>query len=414
MMNVCKKILFILPSLEVGGLERVQVTLANKLAGSGYDVTVMILDPIDELKTELDPNVHLVYKPYKKHFGQKIPYIRYKLYDDGMWETRASDCELYEYYIGKDHYDVEIAFFRGLPIKIISGGAEKKHNDFRRKSVCIEKNNTDFSEIVVHRNTRTKHIAWVHTDFRKAAGYKNNFKSLEDVHSAYARFDKVVCVSREAQAGFREVIGDTNNLTTIYNLLPIEEIKKKAAQQPEVPVHRAKLHLVLVGRLLDSAKGQKRLIDVVSKLHEESVDISLALVGGGGDEQILKSEIAAKNASAYITMTGNQMNPYPYIKQADMLICASYFEGYNLTVAEALILETPVLSTDCTGPNEILDHGKYGMIVENSEEGLYKGIRTVAEHPQLLEELQEKAIARKDFFDEARVLKEITDLFEGK
>jgi glycosyltransferase involved in cell wall biosynthesis len=410
-----QKILFILPSLAVGGLERVQVTLANKLAGAGYDVTVMILAPIDELKAEIDQKVHLVYKPYKDHLGKKLPYIRHRFYDDGMWETRASARELYEYYVSKDHYDIEIAFFRGLPIKIVSGGAGNKAQRFQTEIGVHRKKFTPISaKSLCTEKADTKYLAWVHTDFRKAVGYKNNFKSLEDVHSAYAKFDKVICVSQEAQAGFREVIGDTNNLTTIYNLLPVEEIKQKAEQRPEIPVYRAKLHLVLVGRLLDSAKGQKRLIDVVAKLHEEGFDISLALVGGGDDEQMLKDEIDTKNASKYITMTGSQMNPYPYIKQADMLICASYFEGYNLTVAEALILEKPVLSTDCTGPNEILEHGKYGVIVENSEDGLYEGIRSVAEHPEMLKELQEKAIARKDFFDESRILKEITDLFERK
>jgi glycosyltransferase involved in cell wall biosynthesis len=409
-----KKILFVVPSLTVGGMERMQVTLANALHSAGYDITIITLSPDHTLASELNEGIKLIYRPYREFpVRSRIKYI-WTFYDDGVWETRSSPRKLHRYYIGKDHYDVEIAFFRGLPIKIISGGAGKKAQRFQQEIGVHRKNFTPISpKSLCTEKSNTKHIAWVHNDFRKAVGYKNNFKSLEDVHSAYAKFDKVICVSQEAQAGFREVIGDTNNLTTIYNLLPVEEIKQKAEQQPEVLVYRAKLHLVLVGRLLDSAKGQKRLIDVVAKLHEEGLDISLALVGGGSDEQMLQNEIADKNSSAYITMTGSQMNPYPYIKQADMLICASYFEGYNLTVAEALILETPVLSTNCTGPNEILDHGKYGMIVENSEEGLYKGIRTVAEHPQLLEELQEKAIARKDFFDEARILKEITDLFGG-
>jgi glycosyltransferase involved in cell wall biosynthesis len=314
-----------------------------------------------------------------------------------MWETRATAKELHKYYVGKEHFDVEIAFFRGLSIKIISGGIKDKHNDSLETSVS--------------RKDDTKYIAWVHSDFRKAIGYKNNFKTIEDVYNAYASFDNVVCVSQEAMIGFKEVIGDTNNLTTIYNMLPIENIKRKSEQLPEVSVHRAKLHLVLVGRLLDSAKGQKRLIDVVSRLHEEGYDISLALIGGGGDEQMLKNEIAVKKASSYITMTGNQMNPYPYIREADLLVCASYFEGYNLTVAEALILETPVLSTRCTGPCEILGNGKYGMIVDNSEKGIYNGLKQFVEEPDLLRFYKNKSSQRINFFDEKKILKQITNLF---
>lgn len=407
-----KKVLFILPSLAVGGLERVQVTIANKLCKQGFDITIMILEPVDTLKTELDSSIRLIYKPYRKHLGQRIPYIRHKFYDDGMWETRATPEQLHEYYVGNDYYDVEIAFFRGLSIKIVSGGIKKNHNDFRKNRCAQKKINTDFSENVVQRELERKRIAWVHNDFRRATGYANNFKSMRDVFKAYSLFDNVVCVSEEAKNGFIEVIGDTGNLTRIYNILPVESIKEKAQELPTVHVPKEQFHLVIVGRLLDSAKGQKRLINVVARLHDEGKSISLALVGGGNDEQMLKEEIAAKHAGDYIKMCGNQINPYPFIKEADMLVCASYYEGYNLTVAEALILGVPVLSTNCTGPSEILDCGKYGIIVENSEDGLYHGLKKLAESPDQLDKIRKKANNRRSFFDEEKLLNQITDLLK--
>lgn len=379
-----KKVLFILPSLVVGGMERVQVTIANKLADVGYDVTVMTFDEGEDLKDELSDRVRFIHKqpkPFK--LMRKIPYIRYKYYDNGLWETRASAKKLYQYYVGKEKYDVEIAFFRGRAVKIISGSTNKQ----------------------------SKKIAWVHNDFRQATGYQANFRSLDAVHAAYKEMDHVVCVSNQASEGFVDIVGDTNNLVTIYNMLPVEIIRKKAEKEPKIQVHKNRFHVVLVGRLLDSAKGQKRLIRVITSLHNEGKDISLALVGGGSDEDILKKLIDQSRAEPYITLTGSQMNPYPYIKEADLLVCASYFEGYNLTVAEALILGVPVLSTDCTGPNEILDYGKYGMIVENSEEGLYNGLKELCDNPALLQEYKEKALCRKGFFDEERVLKQIVALF---
>lgn len=380
-----RKILFVLPWLKLGGLERVQVNIANALSEKGYDVTVMTLNPENDLKCELSDKVRYVYKPLKPHpIMRRIPYIRYKFYDDGMWETRASAKNLYKYYVGKEHYDVEIAFFRGLPIKIISGSTNKN----------------------------SVKLAWVHNDFRKAIGYKNNFKNMKAVKNAYEKFDKVVCVSNEAKIGFTEIVGDTNNLTTIYNLLPIKQIIADADKQPEKDFIRSDFNLVLVGRLLDSAKGQIRLIEIVSKLKIEGYDLSLTLVGGGVDEAKIKSVIKAHNAEDFIFMTGNQLNPYPYIKRSDMLICASYFEGYNLTVAEALILGVPVLSTNCTGPNEILDNGKYGIIVENSENGLYVGIKEILDNKDKLLYYKKKAYERLDFFNEEKIVSQIEELFE--
>lgn len=380
-----KKILFVIPSLALGGLERVQVTIANALIKRGYDVTVMTLDSGDDLRCELDAKVHYIHKPYKTHkIMKRIPYIRNRFYDDGMWETRASAKTLYKYYVGNEKYDVEIAFFRGLPIKIISGSTNKN----------------------------AVHLAWVHNDFKQAPGYLNNFKSLKCVNEAYASYDKVVCVSRQAEDGFKSTIGDTQNTEVIYNMLPVSEIKTKAEEIPKIKVKKSKIHTVLAARLLDSAKGQKRLISALSKINNEGGEVSLTLIGGGGDEQDIKNFIREKNAESFVTMCGNQINPYPYIKEADLLVCASYFEGYNLTVAEALILGVPVLSTNCTGPNEILDGGKYGMIVDNSEEGLYNGVKEFVENKALLSAYKEKTKLRQDFFDEDVIVKKITDLFE--
>ena len=380
-----KRILFVLPSLGMGGMERALITIANQLIDHGYEVTVCILDDITDLSDELDKRVRLLHKPYKSHLGQKIPYIRHVLYDDGMWERRTTPQQLYEYYVGDEKYDVEIAFFRGLSVKIISGSTNRK----------------------------AIHLAWVHNDYRKLSGYQSCFQNMRQVYEAYTRFDRVVCVSQQAREGFIEAVGDTGNTVTVYNILPVSRIEELSAECAEINVHRGKLHLVIIARLLDKAKGQLRLINAVSRLYDEGYDISLAIVGGGTDEQRIWDRIEFRNASSYITMTGSQKNPYPYIKEADLLVCASYYEGYNLTVAEALILDTPVLSTDCTGPNEILDGGKYGMIVENSEDGLYQGLKTLYDNPELLREYGEKAKQRRDFFDEEKLLRQITDLFEG-
>ena len=380
-----KKILFIVPSLTVGGMERMQVTLANALDNLGYSITIMTLNPVNTLAKELNKDVKVVYKPYKEFpIRCKLKYI-WTFYDEGVWETRASSRALHRYYVGKEKYDVEIAFFRGLPIKILG---------FKDKKAI--------------------HLAWVHNDFRKAVGFANNFKSIKCVQKAYASYNKIVCVSSEARDGFKEVIGDTGNLKVIYNMLPVQDIIKKGQQKAELEINRAKFHVVLVGRLLDEAKGQKRLIKVISKLHDEGNDISLALVGGGKDKNILQNEIYKCNATGYISMTDSQLNPYPYIKQADLAVCASYYEGYNLTVAESLILWVPVLSTNCTVPNEILDKGKYGKIVENSENGLYIGIKEMINSPELMEKYKRKAVERQDFFCENKILGQIVELIEGR
>ena len=82
---------------------------------------------------------------------------------------------------------------------------------------------------------------------------------------------------------------------------------------------------------------------------------------------------------------GFKNNPYPYIASANALICSSFQEGLNTAVIEALILNTPVISTDCGGMEEIIENGSNGMICDNSEESLLDAVLKVCENPSLLE-----------------------------
>lgn len=383
-----KKILFILPTLSMGGLEKSLVSLVNSLASVGYDVTVMIWRKKLDLKDELDERVRVIYRAPDMHLGNKIPFIRYKFYDDDMWERRANARQFYRYYVGGEKYDVEIAYLHDYKTLKILLGANKKQG---------------------------KRIAWIHFDFSKdediLAGIESGERSREELFHSFASLDYVICVSRQAADAFRQTIGDTGNIRVIYNLLPVEEIKRKAEEELPVHIIPAKLKILTVCRLVDRIKGLTRLIHAVSFLRDEGADIALTMVGAGEDEEEIRKCIADCGVEDCVSLVGQQLNPYPLIKEADLLVCSSYEEGYNLTVAEALILEKPVLSTDCTGPNEILDYGKYGFVVENSDEGLYMGLRYLYDNPWMLDYYGKTAQKRLEFFDEKRILKEVTDLF---
>ena len=373
-----KKILFVLPWLKLGGLERVQVNIANALAERGYDVTVMTLRPENDLQGELSGKVHYVYKPFKPHpLAKKIPYIRHKFYDDGMWETRATPEKLYKYYVGDEKYDVEIGFFRGLSIKIISGSTNK--NSLK--------------------------LAWVHNDFKVCGGITNNFKSLGDARRAYSKYDKIVCVSKKAKESFEEIIGCADKTTTIYNLLPTDKIRQLSKEPCEEK--KDGFTIVSVGHLT-MQKGYDRLINAVIRLNDEGEKVNLWLVGFGEDEDSLKKQAEGKN---YVKFLGKQLNPFKYMVKADLYVCSSRYEGFNLTVAEALIVGAPVMSTDCTGPTEILDGGKYGKICENSEYGIYSGIKALINDKNTLTFYESHAEERGDFFGEENIIDKITELF---
>ncbi len=377
-----KNILFVLPSLTIGGLERVQVTLANALAKAGHNVTVITFDEGEDLAKELLPEVTFRHVRPKPHpIMQKIPYVRDKFYDSGLWETRASAKELYRYYVGKEQYDVEIAFFRGRSVKIISGST----------------------------NPNSVKLAWVHNDYTKCGGVTANFKSLDDLKKAYKAFDGIVAVSKEAAEKFRIAIGYAGSVSVLYNPIPAEEILHKATEPCELKKDR--FTVVAVGRLVQQ-KGFDRLVDAfVAAKKKTKKDAALWIVGEGEDRPMLEQKIS-ESGDPSIRLLGAKTNPFPYMAQTDLCVCSSRFEGFNLTVAEALILGKPVLSTVCTGPCEILEDGKYGLLCENSTEGLTDALSAIFSDPEKLDSYRALAAERGKFFNADRVAGTLLELLK--
>ena len=379
-----KKVLFVTQSLGRGGMERVLVSIANALVKAGLDVTILCYDPNDPLRCELDERVKYRYKPRREF--RVMPHIpHFRRYFDARkwkWEHRSSSKKLYKYYVGNEKYDVEIGFWRGPSIKIVSGSTNKD----------------------------SKKLAWVHTDFRlcNPKSLLFWFNDIEECRRAYAGMDQVVCVSAEAARGFTEKMGIDDNVTYIYNMIPSDEIIQRAAEP--CGIEKRKFTIVTVGRLIPD-KCHDRLLKAAKRLTDEGFDFDVWIVGGGWIEDDLKA-LAKELGTANVFFAGSQENPYSYMKNADLFVLTSRREGFAIVIPEAMACGLPVMSTACTGPVEILDDGKFGLIVENSEEGVYNGIKSLISDREKLEHYRQMSKQRFMRFDESVIIEDILKLID--
>ena len=104
----------------------------------------------------------------------------------------------------------------------------------------------------------------------------------------------------------------------------------------------------------------------------------------------MSRQIKENGLEETITLLGFQANPYPYIKYADAFLLTSRDEAISLVVGESLIIGTPVVATDCAGVSEWLEGGRYGIITENSTDGIAAGMLRVLSDQIILKELREK------------------------
>ena len=368
-----RSILFVIDCLTWGGAEKVLSVLVKNFDYEKYDVTVC---PI------VDGGIYC--EEVKRYATNYCPIITYdgsvlsRLWNKIKYKLVYSYLPLrwvYQWFIPKGH-DVEIAFCEGFVTKLLA-----------------------------HENSVSTKVAWVHIDLKDYPWPLDVgiYKDLDEERRAYSVYDKIVCVSKTVHNSFCELFGMENHLTTIYNPIDIDDICHKASSKTERKDNA--IHLISVGRLTQQ-KGYDRLLKVVKRLHDNGLPIQLKILGDGEGRDSLDEYVQNNAMKSYVFLPGFTDNPYSQLKNADIFVCSSRAEGFSLVIAEAMVIGVPVVSTYCSGPNELLEEGKYGMLVDNSEESLYLGLKkAITNMDQMKDYVKAAQIRIQDFSPQAIIQK---------
>ena len=364
-----KKVLFAINTLNNGGAEKVLLTLLRYLDPKKYEIHLLVVFG-EGIYFEQIPQYVIVTHifPCKSKEATK--------------EIREHAAKLYEQYV-KESYDVMVAFLEGPSTKILS---------------CCN-------------DPMCRKYAWMHTNLKKRHRTAVFYKSFEEEKYAYSQYDKIVFVSEAIRVAFGEMFGIelVQNAAVCYNPLEAKTIRRMAEAYE---VAHDKFTVCAVGRVIPE-KGFLRLTSICEHMVEDGRDFTLNIVGDGKEYDRLKEMVESHHLEKWEHLIGFQENPYPYIKNADLFVCSSLNEGYNLAISEAVILGVPVISTDCSGIKENLGNGKWGYIVENRKETLYHAISRCFDGPGFLEELKKKSEAGSIQDTYEGRLKKIESIIEG-
>ena len=285
-------------------------------------------------------------------------------------------------------YDTEVAFCEGFVTKLMAEST----------------------------NVGAKKIAWVHIDLKYNPWPQKLgiFKNVAEETNAYSHYDRIVTVSKTVEKSFNEVYyGLADSVQTIYNPIDHEDIidKSRVSIAGFEQGNEETLNIISVGRLVPQ-KGYDILLRVASRLKDEGFKFKLRILGEGEQRCELEKYLKSNHLEDVVSLLGFQKNPYPYIANSDLFVCSSRSEGYSLVIAESLVLGVPVVSTYCSGPNELLKEGEYGMLVENDESGvgLYEGIKRLMEDKNVLSESKNGAVLRGGILGGDGILVEIAKI----
>lgn len=332
-----KKILFAAYSLDLGGIEKALVTLANTLQEKEYDVTIVLEQIKGVFLDDLNKNIKLI-------------------------EYRPSET--------KNILKRKIANF----LKRIKFVMKYKNKfDF---SACFATYSN--SSAFVARKVSKNNCLWGHADYLTL--FENNVEDMKNFfkEKKYNKFKHIVFVSKEGQESFLKVFPEMKNKTIVCNnLIDSKKITKMSKEKIDIDKDSEKVTFVNVGRHEEKQKKLTRIIMAAKRLKEEDYNFKILFVGDGPDTERYKELVKSEKLEDVIIFLGKKKNPYPYYRISDCVILSSDYEGYPVVFLESFVLEKPIITTKVSDYKEV--DGR-GLIAEKSEEGIYEKMKIFIEN----------------------------------
>ncbi len=214
-------------------------------------------------------------------------------------------------------------------------------------------------------------IGYIHPDYI-SAGYNPEIDCV-----AYSKLDYLVCVSKHAADNLKSVFPELDDkIISISNVLNTQLINRLAVEKPEDMYMKSEFDIVTVCRIENRSKALDRAVSITKELNDSGLKFQWYVIGDGPDMAQLQEQITNANIENFHLM-GQRDNPYPYMKEADLFVLQSYYEGRPVTVEEALYLGVPVLITDYASADEQVADGINGWIVRNEENQIVERLKSI-------------------------------------
>lgn len=342
------------------GVSRVAIAMANEIAERNKgEVTLIPLFQYDQTVLEyVSPKVKVkpVFKMYFKGLAKILLLVPSKL--------------LYKLII-REKYDIEIGFQYEVPTYIISGSTNKN----------------------------ALHIGWMHT-------YDDGLKYRD----CYEQMDRMVCVSKCGAERLAKELHKPIPVDFCYNPINDKKIVEQGAEPIEIN-RGAGIQFVSVGRM-SPEKGYARLLDIAARLKKEGYVFNLWLIGNGPALDGLMNASKKLEVDDIVFFLGTQQNPHKFTSKSDVFICSSFSEGYSTACTEAIILGVPVITTNCSGGEEIIEEAECGLLTQMDDESLYKGMKMVLDNPTILDNWKTKLAKTKIRFTQEKRIEKLYNLLK--
>lgn len=239
--------------------------------------------------------------------------------------------------------------------------------------------------------------------------------------------DTITCVSKEVAEEQNIYFGASKRkIKVIYNFIDFQQISK------EKKLNEDKSKIIITAGRIEKVKNQISLIKAFKLVLKKHPDAKLWILGRGSEEENLKKLIKKLKLESNVFLLGFKQNIYEYLKQANIFILTSKYEGMPVVLIEAMACSLPVISTDCSaGPREIIapdtdyrkktnkiDKCEYGILIppisdsDKYEKNIAQALLELLDNQKLEKYYQNQSFKRAKDFDKKIILKQWEEIFK--
>lgn len=373
-----KNILISSFDMEVGGVERSLISMLNNFDYKNYNINLMLYSHTGDFMNLIPKEVNLLkenhkYATYRKSIKNILLEKNFSIAISRIMANLNS--KIVSKIIGVDeigYYQMQLMWKYALPFL---PKLEKEYD------VAISYLWPHY--FVAEKVNAKKKIAWIHTDY---SVIETDIK--EDLR-IWNKFDYIFAVSEECRKSFlKKYKSLKEKVIVMENITSPDFIKVMSNERVDDEFIKDKSFKLLSVARLSHAKGIDNAVKALRLLHDRGFkDIKWYVVGYGGDEQMIKDLIKENDLEDSFILLGKKTNPYPYMKECDLYVQPSRYEGKAVTVGEAQILCKPVIITNYSTANSQVNNNFDGYITELSIEGIANGIEKLYKDKEFRDKL---------------------------
>lgn len=364
-----KKVLFVVYSLGIGGVEKSLLNLLSVLPDS-ITVSILVMEKKGEYLKDLPCNVDVYESSFYKEIKWMIKETPFQvlkkllikrkflfalcfLYFSFYRKLTQNSIPLYEFLFKKDipvtqSYDMAIAY----------AGPSTLIDYFTVKKISAKKK-----------------IGWIHFDISKFGIDKMA------THLLYSSYDRIFCVSETAKKIFDSCFLQFQYKTEVfYNLISRNQILDLAFRGESFIDSFDGKRILTVGRI-SSEKGQDNAIKALKILIEKGYNVKWYFVGDGAFRNTCENLVREYKLEDFVVFLGTKNNPYPYMRDCDIYVQPSRYEACCVTITEVKIFKKNIVATDATGNREQLKDMPNSRIVGFTEQDIANGIISLFDYP---------------------------------